>query len=86
MLGRGDFSRREGWSERNTEGSGNDLRREIGRAHDHIQRSHWLRPSDRDAHERATTINTPLLEQTSFSNAIKRTRRSDRIYEIIYNN
>ena len=54
---------------------------------DHHQRSHWLLPSDRFAysHVRATTtIHTPALEQPSFSNVTRRTRRSD--YEFIYNN
>ena len=44
---------------------------------DHIQRSHWLPPSEgyAYAHARTITINTPALQQTSFSNASKRTSR-----------
>ena len=53
---------------------------------DHYPRSHWSLPSDRYAyvHARTTTINTPALEQISFSNAIWQTRRSD--YGRIYKN
>ena len=71
--GRGDLSRRV---------SGDDFRREMGRAkpRDHIQRSQWLRPSGRYAHARTTTINIPSLQQTIFSNASKRTR-SVRLFE-----
>ena len=42
---------------------------------DRHQRSHWLLQSDRYAYARAITINTTALEQTSFSNAIRPTRR-----------
>ena len=76
MQGVATLAGERGGAMRNTEGSGDDFIREIDRARDHIQRSHWLRPSDRDAYARAraTTTNTPPPEQTSFSNARKRTR------------
>ena len=37
---------------------------------DHHQRPHWLIPADRyaHAHAQAIAINTPTLEQPSFSN------------------